>query len=504
MKRDGFLESLWQAGMQSLISDKALPDKTADVIIVGGGITGITTGLQLQKAGKFCVILEAQNIGFGTTGGTTAHLNNFYDTPYYQIESDFGEKGAELAAQAARHALELINRNVQEYSIECGFKNLPGYLFAKNEEQADELKKIKESLIKYKVSCADTDSIPVDIPFVSAIKIDNQAQFNPAMYVYALAQEFQKAGGMIFQNCRVTDVTTEDEIVTASSTLGKVSGKNLVYATHIPPGVNILHFKCAPYRSYAIAFTLKSKNYPNAMAYDLNDPYHYYRSQEKDGVSYLIAGGEDHKTAHEPDTESRFEKLLTHVSKYFDVDGVAYRWSSQYFEPADGLPYIGHLPGNAPNIYTATGFGGNGMIYGTFSALLLSDIICGNQNEFASLFSPDRIKPVAEFSNMIKESSDVVGRFVGDRISVKEMEGLHELANGEAKVVKYKDHKVALYKDEAGKVYATNPACPHVSCFVGWNNAEKSWDCPCHGSRFSYDGTLLTGPARKDLEKFEV
>lgn len=504
MKRDGFLESLWQAGTESLLSDKNLPREMPDVIIVGGGITGLTTGLQLQKAGKFCILLEAQNIGFGTSGGTTAHLNNFFDTPFHEIEKNFGEQGAELTAQAARNALELISRNVREYSIDCEFKEVPGYIFSKTEEQDKELEKIKKSLTKYKVSCNESGSIPVPVTFRQAISVDKQAQFNPVHYIYRLAREFQKAGGMIFQNCRVIDVTSKDDTVTATSTLGKIEARNLVYATHIPPGVNILHFKCAPYRSYALALTLKGKSYPEAVAYDLDDPYHYYRSQQKDGITYLIAGGEDHKTAHEANTEVRFKNLLAHVSKYFDVDNVAYRWSSQYFESADGLPYIGHLPGNAANIYTATGFGGNGMIYGTFSALLLSDLICGNKNEFATLFSPARIKPIAEFSAMAKEASDVVSRFIGDRIAVSEIEGLNELANGEAKVVKYQDYKVALYKDEAGKIHATNPACPHVSCFVSWNNAEKSWDCPCHGSRFSYDGTLLTGPARKDLEKFKM
>lgn len=306
------------------------------------------------------------------------------------------------------------------------------------------------------------------------------------------------------QNCRVTDVTEGEDTHLVETSLGQMEAKHVVYATHIPPGVNILHFRCAPYRSYAMAVKLKNEDYPDAMVYDLYNPYHYYRTQQLEGNTYLIAGGEDHKTAHEENTARCFKKLEAHIRKYFEVETVDFSWSSQYFEPADGLPYIGHLPGNASNIWVATGFGGNGIIYGTGSALILADLICNGTSEYQQLFNPARVKPVAEFQNFVKEAADVVGVFVGKALASTELENLAQLAKGEARVVKYDGQTIALYKDDTGKLHSLNPSCPHIKCTVCWNTAEKSWDCPCHGSRFSYTGRLLTGPARKDLGTIEI
>lgn len=288
------------------------------------------------------------------------------------------------------------------------------------------------------------------------------------------------------------------------TTAGTVKAAALVWATHIPPGINLLHFRAAPYRSYAIAVTLEYDDYPVGVAYDMYDPYHYYRTQEVDGKKYLIIGGEDHKTAHEENTEACFNRLVAHAKTYFAVKDVAFRWSSQYFEPADGLAYIGHLPGNPDNVYVATGYGGNGITYSHIAARVLTDLIVTGHSEYKDLFSPGRIKPVAGFAAFVEHNAGVVKEFVAKRIAVNKIEGLSELAHGEARVVKYEGETVALYKDEAGGLHALNPVCTHAKCVVGWNSAEKSWDCPCHGARFNVDGEVLTGPARKGLEKVEL
>jgi Rieske Fe-S protein len=234
------------------------------------------------------------------------------------------------------------------------------------------------------------------------------------------------------------------------------------------------------------------------------DPYHYYRTQVIDGDKFLIAGGEDHKTAHEENTEICFTKLESYLHKYFEIEEVAYRWSSQYFEPADGLPYIGNLPGASDNIFVATGFGGNGITYSQVAAMVLNDLIVKGESKYEKLFNPKRIKPVAGFTNFVKESADVVGEFIGKWFSSSKIKELSEIAKGEAKVVKYEGQSIALYKDDTGNVHAVNPACTHINCAVGWNSAEKTWDCPCHGSRYSMDGEMLTAPARKDLEKIDL
>ena len=501
MNRDGNCTSLWQDSTPaSDHSYKLTGNEEFDVLIVGGGITGITTGLLLQKAGKKCVLAEARNLCFGTTGGTTAHLNTFLDTTYDQIVKKFSEEDARLVAQATKAAITLIKQNIKEFSIDCGFEESPAYLFSVKDDQSKELEKIVEAANKVGVQMEFTDKSAFPLPFLKIAYIPEQAKFHPGLYIAALAKEFELAGGVILENCRVTEIK-EDTPLVAETSLGKIKARKAIYATHIPPGVNLLHFRCAPYRSYAMAVTLKDNNYPNALGYDMEDPYHYYRSQEVEGQKYLIVGGEDHKTGHQENTEACFRNLESHVRKYFNVKDVSYRWSSQYFEPADGLAYIGNLPGHSEDMYVATGYGGNGMIYGTIAGMMLSNILVHGTSIYQELFDPNRIKPIAGFANIVKESADVVAHFIKDRFSADKLNELVELAPGDAKVVKYEGQTIAIYKDDEGHVHALNSACTHIKCTVAWNSAEKSWDCPCHGSRFTYEGEVLTGPARKDLKQ---
>jgi glycine/D-amino acid oxidase-like deaminating enzyme/nitrite reductase/ring-hydroxylating ferredoxin subunit len=504
MRRDGENISLWQEGMPDYKAKPLNTNTIFDAVIVGGGITGITTGLLLQKAGKSVMIAEAQNIGFGTTGGTTAHLNSFTETPFYQVSKNFGENNAQLMATAMRQALELIKRNVEEYNIDCGYKELPGYLYARDEKESKELEAILEGSQNAGAEVLRCTVVPIKIPFEKAIEFERQGQLHPAQYIYALAKEFEKIGGVLQEHCRVTGVD-ENETLTVHTTNAAVQARNVIYATHIPPGVNLLHFRCAPYRSYVIAVKLKNEaDYPDALIYDMEDPYHYFRTQEIEGEKYFIAGGEDHKTGHEENTEACFTRLEAFVRKYYDVKEVTHRWSSQYFDPADGLPYIGHLPGHPTNMFVATGYGGIGISSGTIAAMLLTDMIVGSKSEYEKLFDPNRIKPVAGFKKFVTEAADVVSHLIGSVLPKEKLEALVELAPGEAKVVKYEGHTIALYKDENGQLHALNSACTHIKCTVGWNATERSWDCPCHGSRFSYNGELLTAPARKDLEVIKV
>lgn len=504
IQRDGTCTSLWQDSIQPYqTANLPFTDSIYDVIIVGGGITGITTALLLQKEGKKCLVLEAANLCFGTTGGTTAHLNTLLDTPYTIIGKNFGTDNARLVATASKEAIDLIRQHIEEYGIECGFEEADAYLFAQDEKQEKELADIMDASKEAGLIVSYSDKIPVPVPFAKAMKAGGQAKFHPLAYVYALAAVFEEAGGVILQDCRVTGVES-NETVEAETAKGLFRGRDLVYATHIPPGVNLLHLRCSPYRSYAMAVRLEDGKYPEDLAYDMYDPYHYYRTQKVKGRNYLIAGGEDHKTAHEENTERCFSQLESYIRRHFAVAEVSYKWSSQYFEPADGLPYIGHLPGHPEHIYVATGYGGNGMTYSTIAAFTLKDILLGRESKYAALFDPNRIKPVAGFTNFIKHNADAVKNFVGKLFSGEKLEGLADLAPGEGRLVKYEHHKLALYKDEEGALFAVNPVCTHLKCEVQWNTAEKSWDCPCHGARYSYEGRMITGPADADLEPIAI
>jgi len=504
MKRDGNCESLWQNNIEDFESSPAgIPDKVFDALIVGGGITGVTTALLLQKAGLSCILAEAHSIAFGTSGGTTAHLNTFFDTPYNKVIKDFGEDNARLLAKGATAVMSLIQELITEHNIECDLDKREGYIFSINEKQDEELDELVNSGKKMGLPIGFVSNSPFPIPYLKVASIADQAQFHPAKYIYGLAKAFELAGGVIIQDCRVTDIKEEHPLI-AETSKGIIKADKALYATHIPPGVNILHFRCAPYRSYAMAIKLKNDDYPMALGYDMCDPYHYYRTQNVNGQNYLIVGGEDHKTEHEKNTQACFRKLESYVKSYFDVDEIAFRWSSQYFEPADGLPYIGHLPGHEDNVYIATGFGGNGMIYGTLSAMIMLDMMQNRKSPYEDLFAPGRAKPVAGFINFVKEAADVVKEMVAGKFSVEAIKEIGELAAGEAKIVHYNEQTIALYKDDDHNLHAVNPACTHIKCSVAWNGAEQTWDCPCHGSRFSIDGEMLTAPARKNLQRMDM
>ncbi|MEO5500362.1 MAG: FAD-dependent oxidoreductase, partial [Ginsengibacter sp.] len=477
---------------------------TYDIAIVGGGITGITTALELQKLGFNCLVLEAQTLGFGSTSGTTAHLNTIIEISYDEIEKQFGEESAKLVLQSTLDAINLIKTNQEKYNIDCDFLERKGYQFATNEHQSKMLDANYEASIKAGCRVSYANEIPLNIPFTKALVFEDQAQFHPTKYLLGIANVFVKNGGTILQNCRVTGVEKKDDnVLKIETSKGSFLAKNLVYATHTPPGVNILHFRCAPYRTYVMGFTLKDGNYPDSLVYDLDEPYRYYRTQEIDGKKYLIAGGEDHKTGEESDTEQPYKNLEAYMRRYFNIDEITYRWSSQYFQSADGLAYIGHLPGNPENVYVSTGYSGNGMIFGTIGAIVLSNLIQTGQPAYKDLYNPSRIKPVAGFNNFVKEAADVVSKLAEKIIGAPKIKEFDEIKTNEGKVVKYESESIAVYKDKNGDLHTVSSACTHIKCNIAWNNTELVWECPCHGSRFTMDGEMITAPARKDLEKIK-
>ena len=471
-----------------------------DVVIVGAGITGLSTALKLQQEGKKCLVAEAATIGFGTSGGTTAHLNTFMDSSYADIEKNFSERDALLVCQAAKDAITLVEKNISTFNISCDFERKDGYLYSQDDKQTKELDEILEASRRAGCDVDYVDSIPLDIPFQKAISFKGQAQFHPTKYLNGLAQAFEEAGGVILENCRVAGVKELEGSLEVQTPAATVTAGHLVYATHVPPGVNLLHFRNAAYRSYVLAILLDNNAYPEGLAYDMEDPYHYYRTQVINGQNYLIAGGEDHKTGDEENTEFCFHKLESYLRQYFTFSEVAFKWSSQYYEPADGLPYIGHLPGNPSTVFTATGYSGNGMIYSHVAAMLLTDIIQQRENNLQALFDPERVKLLAGFSSVVKESADVVAKFVSKFYDHTKIKELDEIVNDDGKIIKFGDDVMAVYRDTSGILHAVHPACTHINCHVTWNNTEKSWDCPCHGSRFDMDGKVLTAPARKNLQ----
>lgn len=500
MNRDGNTKSIWQENLPNYQCQNHWHRETVyDVLIVGGGITGLTTAVLLQEQEKKCILVEAHNIAYGTSSGTTAHLNTLIEAPYYDIIKDFGEDDARLVSEGCKEAISLIETLSQRYGINSDFSRQPGYLVAGNDDEVKELEKVVEGARKAGLDVQWTDSAPVPVPFMKGAIFPDEAQIDPTKYIYGLAKAFEQLGGVILQDCLVSNAVFEGDSCEAETSQGKVLANRLVYATHIPPGVNILHFRCAPYRSYAASFTLKSGEYPKGLVYDMKDPYHYFRTHQQDGKTHIIAGGYDHKTGHEDNTEERFLMLHAYIKGLYDVDTIVDSWSSQFYVSADGLPYIGLLSGH-DDTYCATGFSGNGITFGALSGRVLSDILLGKQSPYEELFRPNRVKPVAGFAAFVKENADVVSQFIGGRFAFEKVSALVELAPGEGKLAIWEGKKVGLCKDENGKVFAVDPVCPHAGCLVGWNTAELSWDCPCHGARYAPDGELLNGPATHALQ----
>lgn len=503
MNRDGQNKSLWQ-NTNAVSPQSAHSGSSYDVIIAGAGITGITAGYLLQKAGKKCLIIEPENIAYGTTGGTTAHINTFYDAQYDQVIDDFGEEKARLLAQTGPEVISQIETLINAYSIDCEFSHRDSYVFSTDEKQTEDLDKFFEATVKVGLPATRVSENPFPLPFQKIFKVAGQAQFHPTKYVNGLAKAYEQLGGEFLFGSRATGTDENEDLVTVKTdNSGNLVAASFIWATHVVPNINRMNFLAAPYRSYALAFTLKNGNYPEAQAQDMAEAYHYYRTQEIEGKKFVIAGGEDHKTAHEENQQEHLRRLEAHIRRHFDVDEVTHRWSSQYYTPVDGLPFIGKEPGRE-HCYWATGYDGNGMTFGTLSAMVITDLILTGESKYRELFDPSRLNVSAGVKDAVKENADAIFHLIKDKFTAEKIESLDEIKNGEGKTVSYKSKTMSVYRDETGALHAVSSSCTHMGCNVAFNDTEKTWDCPCHGARYGLDGSVLTGPATRSLDIIKI
>jgi glycine/D-amino acid oxidase-like deaminating enzyme/nitrite reductase/ring-hydroxylating ferredoxin subunit len=475
---------------------------SVDVVVVGGGLVGISSAYLLKMAGLTVAIVERGACAAIDTGHTTAHLTVVTDEFITDLVSNFGRDTATAVWDAGRVAIDQIETIVQTERIDCEFKRVPGFLhtaLAGAGLSNDELRQHAE--LASQLGFAAT-YVPEIHPFkCAAARFANQALFHPRKYLSALLQVIHGEGSFVFEHTAADDVT--DDPLTVKAGAYTLSCAYVVLATHTPRvgkasvlGTTVLQSKLAPYTSYAIGGRLPSDRVPHGLYWDTADPYHYLRVEPHEGFDYAIFGGADHKTGQQTDTRQCWVALEGTLRQFLPEFDLTDRWSGQVVETNDGLPYIGE---NAPRQFVATGFAGNGMTFGTISALMARDAVLGRTNPWRDLFDPQRINVRAGAWDYLKENKDYAYYMIRDRVFAKHATSLSSVRPGQGKVLHLEGARVAVYRDPRGVVTMRSAACTHMDCEVHFNNAETSWDCPCHGSRFRVDGSIIAGPAERPL-----
>jgi glycine/D-amino acid oxidase-like deaminating enzyme/nitrite reductase/ring-hydroxylating ferredoxin subunit len=496
---EGKTVSYWEAS-ETLIDRRPAAPAEVDVCVVGGGIAGLTTAYLLCGAGRRVAVLDDGLIGGGETSRTTAHLTNAIDDRFYRIEQWHGEAKARLAAESHTRAIDEIQRIAQAERIDCDLIRLDGYLF-EAEESEDDLE--KEIVAAHRCGLTEVDWAPAPpvegMTSERCLRFPNQGQFHILKYLSGLARSIESSGGVLVPHTRVVDWTGGDSPFVEIEGGAKLWAHSLVLATNYP--LKSKMFAQLPaYRTYAIAIPIPPGSFPKALLWDTGDPYHYVRTQPDGDKDLLIVGGEDHRTGQENDGAERFERLAEWAGHHLGVGGEAvYRWSGQCLETHDGLAFLGSYSEDEPNVYLITGDSGMGMTHGTIGGMIVSDLILGRKNPWTDVYSPSRIAT--------QSITEAVPELVSSTVPYKEwltsgdVASENDILNGEGAVIRDGIKKIAVYRDKEGTLHRRSAVCTHMGCIVGFNNLEKTWDCPCHGSRFSALGQPINAPALAPLEK---
>ena len=493
---------VWAEGKRGPLHPALKADISADVCIIGAGIAGLSTAYLLAQAGKSVVVLEDGEIGSGDTGRTTAHLSTALDDRYYELERLHGRELTRLAAESHSVAIDTIEAIVRAENISCDFERLDGYLFVPPEGDLLELEEELQAAQRAGIMVEWATRVPMEnFNTGPCLRFPRQGQFHPLKYIHGLVRGIERNGGKIFCFTHAADVQGGTPALVRTAAGPAVQANSVVIATNAPIAETYgLYTANAAYRSYAIAAQVPRGWVTRALYWDTPDPYHYVRLQEGgvSGHDLLIVGGEDHKTGQADDYEERFERLEAWARERFSKLGqVEYRWSGQVMEPVDGLAFIGRHPLRKQNVYIATGDSGHGMTHGTIAGLLLRDLIAGCNHRWARLYDPSRIT-IRAFAELTQENLNVAEQ-LADWVKDPDVASIDQIAPGQGATLQDGWIKLAIYRDEQGVYHRRSAVCPHLSCIVTWNSSEKSWDCPCHGSRFDPYGTVINGPAKDNL-----
>ncbi|HEX3012127.1 MAG TPA: FAD-dependent oxidoreductase [Syntrophomonadaceae bacterium] len=473
-------------------------DIEVDVAIIGGGIVGISTAYLLGRAGLKAAVIEADRILQGTTGHTTAKITSQHGIIYTQIKKQLGEEMARQYAEANESAIQQIARTVEENKIECDFKWRPAYVYTQSEQYIQQLEEETRTASDLGIKAFSLDNIPLPFAVKAAMRFDGQAQFHPLKYLNALAGQFVSVGGQIFENTEAVDIDHTDKPVVATRNGCKVKAAKVIVATHFPffDGGGLYFARIYLEKSYIVAAQIE-ESFPEGTFISAETPGRSLRSQPFEEGEIVLFAGENHKTGHGEDTNAHYQNLLDFASQTYQVKNVLYRWSTQDCMTLDGVPYVGNLTSGSPDLYVATGFGKWGMTNSTAAAMILRDLITKGDNPWAKVYNPSRSMGLSGVKTFIIQNAQVAKDLLSGKF--EDLPKSRDLARGEAEVIDYEGDRMGIYRDEDSKIHMIDTTCTHLGCELAWNSAEKTWDCPCHGSRFSYEGDIVEGPAINKL-----
>lgn len=517
-ERAGANPSFWERTAQKVSTAPLEQDITADVCVIGAGIAGVTTAYLAARENRSVVLVDDGPVGGGMTGRTTAHLVNAIDDGYLDLEKFLGDECARLTAESHTAAIDCTEQIVREHKIDCDFKRVDGYLFLPPGGSVKELMQELDAIHRAGLRDVErTDSMPsTRINSDAVLRFPRQAQFHPLKYLNGVVGAIIDRSGKIFTGTRVVAVEDGDRVKITTAEGHTITAQAAVVATNCPINDRVvIHSKQAPYATYAICLRV-TREVDHALFWDTAQSaeeekqeigpvsYHYVRFARDEGGDVLIVGGEDHKTGQAEDCAQRFAKLERWARDRFPFVGeMTDHWSGQVMEPVDGVAYIGRNPGDK-NVYVVTGDSGNGITHGILAGMLIVDLIAGRNNPWAKLYDPSRktLKPRV-LADYVAENANVAAQF-RDYITPGSVKSVNEIKPGEGAVLRNGMKKIATYRDENGNLQAFSAVCPHLGCVVRWDACEKTWDCPCHGSRFDALGCVLNGPAISDLERVDV
>jgi glycine/D-amino acid oxidase-like deaminating enzyme/nitrite reductase/ring-hydroxylating ferredoxin subunit len=507
----GSHSSYWIESVEPLAFRKLEENLEVDVVIVGGGISGVSIAYNLVKSGKKVALVEDGFIGSGETGRTSAHLVSALDDRFYEIERMYGEEKTKLIAQSHKEAIDFVEDTIEKEGIDCDFARIDGFLFLHPSDDIENLQKEFKAAEKAGLEVEQMDTIPgMKNNYGPCIRFGNQAQFHPLKYIKGLCGVIEKEGGKIYTGTHAKEIAA-DGITTDKGF--KVSAKHVVVATNTPVhNMYVPHFKQYPYRTYVVGAKIKKDSLPKYLWWDTGDfsmnkdipPYHYVRTQELDKEhDLLIVGGEDHPTGladiEDRPEEERYKAVEDWASNYFGASDFVYRWSGQIMETMDCIAYIGKNPFDKDNMYIVTGDSGNGLTHGTIAGTLITDLINGRENKYAKVYDPSRFKLFTAGNIFFKELVGGFKNYLKIRKKHEQNNDINTIKHNEGKIVEIDGKKYGVYCDEMDQLHYVGAKCTHMKCVVRWNNDEKSWDCPCHGSRFTIEGKVMNGPANDSL-----